>query len=290
MNLQRILRAGAASALAIAALSLTPPPVRAATHHVTGTVTYRAHTALDPQARVWVSLQDVSLADAPAKLVAHTMIAGAAGLPVPFDIAYDPAGIVASHRYVVRASIIVDGVTRYVTDASYPVITHGSPSVAHLTLVEAHAPATTHVLGTPPPAPPMQRQPSAPPVVSAPSPGASALTLTSNAWGLTSVNGKAFTGTPDHQPYLQFDAADKHLSGFSGCNRLAGGYQTDGTSTLHLGQVASTMMMCEPDVENQPFVAALSTITSYAISGNTLTLYAKGSPAITLEPKVLPSH
>jgi len=36
VNLQRILRAGAASALAIAALSLTPPPVRAATHHVTG--------------------------------------------------------------------------------------------------------------------------------------------------------------------------------------------------------------------------------------------------------------
>ncbi|MGR4064203.1 MAG: YbaY family lipoprotein [Vulcanimicrobiaceae bacterium] len=290
MNIHSIVRSGSACALGLAAV-LAAPAARAATmHHVTGTVSYRAHTALDPQARVWVSLQDVSLADAPAKLVANTLVKGGGALPLPFDIAYDPDGIVASHRYVVRSTIIVDGVTRYVTDASYPVITHGSPSVVHLTLVPAHEPATTHVVAPPASAPPMPMQPPAAPPAAAPSPGAPQPTLTSTAWGLTSVNGKAFAGTADNQPYLQFDAADKHLSGFSGCNRLAGGYQTDGTSTLHLGQVASTMMMCEPGVENQPFVAALSTITSYAITGTTLTLYANGTPAITLEPKMVPSH
>jgi len=91
---------------------------------VTGTVTYRERIALPDNAVVTVTLQDVSLADAPAKVIAkHRFETNGAQVPFEFDLAYDTKKIESRHRYSVSARIEVDGQLRFITDTSYPVIT-----------------------------------------------------------------------------------------------------------------------------------------------------------------------
>lgn len=91
---------------------------------VTGTLAYRERIALPDNAVVTVTLQDVSLADAPAKVIAkHRFETNGAQVPFEFDLAYDTNKIEARHRYSVSARIEVDGQLRFITDTSYPVIT-----------------------------------------------------------------------------------------------------------------------------------------------------------------------
>src|SRR5690554_1874954 len=61
---------------------------------ITGTVAYRERIALPDQAVVTISLQDVSLADAPAKVITSQRIE-TQGKQVPFNfkLAYDAAKI-----------------------------------------------------------------------------------------------------------------------------------------------------------------------------------------------------
>jgi len=101
------------------------------TGSVTGTVTYRHRIALPPDAVVEVSLQDTTLADAPARIVGQVTIATrGAQVPIPFRIAYDPAGIDPSHRYTLRATIAVDGKLLFTSPTAYPVLTRGAGNEA----------------------------------------------------------------------------------------------------------------------------------------------------------------
>jgi putative lipoprotein len=98
---------------------------------VTGTVTYRHRMALPPDAVVEVSLQDTTLADAPARIVSQATIATrGAQVPIPFRIDYDPSGIDPSHRYTVRATITVDGRMLFTSPTAYPVLTRGAGNEA----------------------------------------------------------------------------------------------------------------------------------------------------------------
>jgi putative lipoprotein len=119
-----------------AALSLCMPIASAQytmTGNVTGTVTYRHRMALPPDAVVDVSLQDTTLADAPARIVGQTTIATrGAQVPIPFRIDYDPAAIDPSHRYAVRATITVDGRLLFTTPTAYPVLTGGAGNDAEI--------------------------------------------------------------------------------------------------------------------------------------------------------------
>ena len=119
-----------------AALSLCMPIASAQytmTGNVTGTVTYRHRMALPPDAVVDVSLQDTTLADAPARIVGQTTIATrGAQVPIPFRIDYDPAAIDPSHRYAVRASITVDGRILFTSPTAYPVLTGGACNDAEI--------------------------------------------------------------------------------------------------------------------------------------------------------------
>lgn len=104
----------------------TMPTAEAA---VTGTVTYRPRIALPPGARVEISLQDVSRADAPAEIIAsQTMVLEGEQVPVAFSLPYDPAQIEETHTYAVRASIYVEDQLRFTTTRRYGVITQDSPT------------------------------------------------------------------------------------------------------------------------------------------------------------------
>jgi uncharacterized lipoprotein YbaY/membrane-bound inhibitor of C-type lysozyme len=107
---------------------------------VSGTVSYMQRVALPPNAVIQVQLLDVSLADAPSKVIGEQWITlGQRQVPVPFTINYDPAKIDERHSYSLSAKITVDGTLRFISDQSYPVITRGNPARADLLL---RAPST----------------------------------------------------------------------------------------------------------------------------------------------------
>ncbi len=91
---------------------------------ITGTVAYRERIALPPNAVVTVSLEDVSLADAPSKVLAkQTFETEGKQVPFAFELSYDSNEIQAKHTYSVRARIDVDGKLRFISDTHQAVIT-----------------------------------------------------------------------------------------------------------------------------------------------------------------------
>ena len=100
-----------------------------ATSKVTGSVTYRERIALPPSAVVTVKLVDVSLADAPAVLIAEQVIA-TAGRQVSFEfaLAYDASRIQPSHAYAVQVRIEDGGRLLFISDTVNRVITRDAPT------------------------------------------------------------------------------------------------------------------------------------------------------------------
>ena len=98
---------------------------------VIGTVAYRHRIALPADAVVTVSLQDTTLADAPARTIGETTIeTKGAQVPIPFRIDYDPAGIDPSHVYSVRATITAGGGLLVTSTTPHQVLTHGAGNEA----------------------------------------------------------------------------------------------------------------------------------------------------------------
>ena len=80
-----------------------------ASGQVHGTATYRERLALPPEAVFEATLEDVSRADALAVVMGQARIERPGNPPFRFEITYDPARINPSHRYAVRARILVGG-------------------------------------------------------------------------------------------------------------------------------------------------------------------------------------
>ncbi len=121
-------------------------PLNAATTSgtVSGTVSYLSRMALPASAIIEVKLQDVSLADAPGKVIAKEEIAlGERQVPVPFELKFDPGKIEPQHTYSVSARILVNGELRFISDKAYPVLTRGNPAHAEVIVkpVSREAPA-----------------------------------------------------------------------------------------------------------------------------------------------------
>ena len=93
------------TALLGACSSMTP------TQHASleGEVFYLQRIALPPTATLEVSLQDVSLADAPAVTLAKQSGQIKGQVPLPFHLTYDPAQIKPGHTYAISARIEENG-------------------------------------------------------------------------------------------------------------------------------------------------------------------------------------
>jgi putative lipoprotein len=72
---------------------------------LTGTVTYRERVALPPNARVIVSLEDVS-GNASGAFIAQQTLQPKTQVPFNFDLRYIPSAIDRRHDYALRASIV----------------------------------------------------------------------------------------------------------------------------------------------------------------------------------------
>ena len=72
---------------------------------VIGEVYYRQRIALPPTAELYVAVEDVSLIDVPAVVMAESRVAPAGQVPIAFELKVDASGIDPRHTYAIRARI-----------------------------------------------------------------------------------------------------------------------------------------------------------------------------------------
>jgi putative lipoprotein len=99
---------------------------------VMGTVTYRERMMIPPNTTLRVALEDVSRADAPAKVVVESAQTVSNGPPYAFELRFRSAEIDPSRRYNVRASLIVGGKAWFTSTEAVPVLTHGNSDVVEV--------------------------------------------------------------------------------------------------------------------------------------------------------------
>ena len=95
-----------------------------------GNIVSKESVTLSDGATIQVQIQDVSLADAPAKIVGEQSIDGSGEqLPIAYEVAYDPAGIEDRNAYSMSVRIEdAEGNLIYISDTNTPVITRDSPT------------------------------------------------------------------------------------------------------------------------------------------------------------------
>jgi putative lipoprotein len=220
-----------------------------------GTIVLRQPAALPSGSLLTVTLEDVSLADAPAVTIAQTQIqVKDQQAPIPFSLFYPTSAIRPGAVYAARARLNLRDQLLYTTTERNQVDPL-NPAPLELT---------------------MDPVPTAPP----PTPDVS---LTDTYWKIIEVQGQPIALAEQmREPQLVLNGQDGRFAGSGGVNRLMGGYILDGSS-LTFSQVASTMMAGPPEAmqQEQAIVAALGTVRGYIVTGGQLTLVdAAGQPAI----------
>lgn len=214
---------------------------------IIGSVVYRERMMLPPNSELEIQLQDVSRADAPASVLASVMITPQGGPPYPFSIDYNPGQIDERMRYALHATIRLDNRLLF-TNTDYIDAFGGNP---------------VEVL--------VRRVPE--PVVSSAGPD-----LLGTNWRLETLLGEpAKPGAGGRQADLQLVAEERRAGGFSGCNRFAGAYESEGDAThgtpLSFGPLAGTMMACAQGSElEQHYLQMLATVSAYRLEGEILSL------------------
>jgi putative lipoprotein len=216
-----------------------------AQNKVTGTVTYLQRSALPPNAVVKVTLEDISLADAPAKILAEKEIpTEGKQVPILFELTYSPSDIQRSHHYSVRATIKSGDRLLFTSTTSNPVIINGVPSEIR---VVVQPPVTTPLPAVP---------------------------LEGTHWTLTELISKKVPPADGRaEAYLQFTADGNRISGGTGCNRLTGTYEKN-DKALKFRPLATTMMACIGQTSDQEerFKSALEETSRFLIMNDTLIL------------------
>jgi putative lipoprotein len=190
---------------------------------IRGSASYRERLMLPPQAVFEARLEDVSRADAPARVLGRSQITGA-NSPIRFEIPYVPEMISARSSYSVSARITVDGELWFVNDTRVSVfgdaasVPPGGVREVSVTLVRMTRPSAAAV-----------------------TPDA----LLNVRWVLTrlgTVDLPSRKGT--REPYMTLASPPGRLEGFSGCNRLFGGFTVDGAKLTFGPGIGMTRMAC----------------------------------------------
>jgi len=95
---------------------------------VSGTIEFKGEAKFEADTVARVTLQDVSLEDAPAKKIAEQVIKDLKKVPIPFEVEYDPALIEKRHTYAVQVRIETKDRLAYINDTRVEVISSGKPS------------------------------------------------------------------------------------------------------------------------------------------------------------------
>ena len=221
---------------------------------VPDSVTFNGAVVTDPPGQglpvgavLTVTLEDVSLADAPAVTLAQTEIPLTGQQPpVPFSLVYPGAAVQPPAIYSARARVTLGDRLLFTTTESYR--------------VDALSPAPAEL-----------RLQAVPPPVAPPTPDVS---LTETYWKLIEVDGTPVQVSDDtREPHLVLHNQDSRLAGSGGVNRLMGGFTLDG-GTLTFGNIASTMMAGPPEAmqQEQAILGALGRGRGFRIAGDRLAL------------------
>ncbi|MEA2009877.1 MAG: META domain-containing protein [Actinomycetota bacterium] len=104
------------------------------------------------------------------------------------------------------------------------------------------------------------------------------------AWqstGIAGSDGSMSAPTTGTAPTLMFE--DDNAAGNASCNQYGGSFELDGSS-LTFGPLISTEMFCgDPGIMDQEtaYLAALESVDSWTIDGETMTLSSNGAPVLT---------
>lgn len=97
---------------------------------VTGTLTYKERIALPDNARITVTLADVSKMDVTAEVISsQAFLADGKQVPFEYQLNFSRQEIVANHTYAVSARIEVDGQLLFITDTANHVLTDQDESI-----------------------------------------------------------------------------------------------------------------------------------------------------------------
>ncbi len=123
-------------ALVVAACSSVAGPEAGSTS-VEVTAAYRERIMLPPGHVLTVKVEDVSLMDAPARVLAETsQTLEGRGPPYAVTLSVPNAQIDPRHTYAVRAEIRDPaGALRFTTDTRHSVLTNGAPNKADIMMV-----------------------------------------------------------------------------------------------------------------------------------------------------------
>lgn len=200
---------------------------------ITGNVVYRERMLLPAGAEATVQLEDVSLADAPAKILSEVTIPASTS-PTPFTLPYAATALEQGHRYALRASISAGGELMFTTTDH--IAFDGTQLDGFELLVKrtgGDAAATPTIVGS---------------------------------WLAEDIGGG---GVIDNVQSTLTVAADGTVSGNSGCNGFGGTATIEGDK-VEFGPLAGTLMACAEAVMDQErkFYDALERTAAFGIDEN----------------------
>ncbi|WOC15105.1 YbaY family lipoprotein [Pseudochrobactrum sp. MP213Fo] len=222
--------------------SAMPTQSIASEKSIRGSVMYRERIALPPEASLNIQLLDVSLADAPAQVIAEQQISHLQSAPIPFELKFDPSKLIANHTYALQARINAGDTLWFINDTRHEF----NPE-------KFDAPYEIRVVNV--------RKNTA---VQAP------LTLENHEWLTEDIRGAGVIDTA--QTTLSI-APNGDVSGSGGCNRYFGKATITG-DTINFGTIGSTFMQCPPALMDQEtkFLDVLKQSRAFTITDGKLYL------------------
>src|SRR5262245_7823446 len=95
---------------------------------VAGSIEFKGAADIEADTIARITLQDVSVADAPAKKLAEQTIKSLRKFPIHFEVEYDPADIRPGRTYAIQVRIESAGRLAYINDTRIEVISRGKPA------------------------------------------------------------------------------------------------------------------------------------------------------------------
>jgi putative lipoprotein len=247
---------------AIAAVLLTlASPAFAAKVTLPGQVTYREKVDLPVPAKLRIQLVDQSLPTAPPRLDVEAPIASGQ-VPLSFTLTFEDAIIIPDHNYALIAAISAGGKLMFRNFQPYPVdpLAPLEPVVIVANLVGAGSSSA------PPSSSSVEADASSPPAI------------LDSTWVATRIGDTSISG-PD-APTLAL-VSNRRAGGSGDCNSWFSVVELDDTA-IRFGDVAATKKSCGAtrDGQEQAYFAALTQVATWAVAGDTLTLYAADGTAL----------
>lgn len=92
-------------------------------------------------------------------------------------------------------------------------------------------------------------------------------------WTLIEMDGKSIPSSVAGKVYILLSQEDRQVSGFTGCNRLMGTYESKNKFRLAFSKIATTRMACPGQGWDEfKFTRMLENVTNYTIDGDRLSL------------------